>query len=89
MTFEWISDAHNKAADYLSCSVDVKDTPTTPTNSINTLVTSTPDGPAIIPTAKHIIKMTPHHLQILQQHQPMTKWMHLKLSQKIKMTLLG
>ena len=44
--FEWISGAHNKAADCLSCLVDVKDTPATHTAMFNMLVTSTPDGPA-------------------------------------------
>ena len=34
ITFEWISGAHNKAADCLSQLVDVKDTPATPTASI-------------------------------------------------------
>ena len=44
--FKWILGAHNKAADSLSRSVDVKDTPATTTALINILVTSTPDGPA-------------------------------------------
>ena len=46
ITFEWISWAHNKAADCLSWLVDVKDTPVTSNASINMVVTSTPDGPA-------------------------------------------
>ena len=46
ITFEWISGTHNRAADCLSQLVDVKDTPTTPTASINMLVASSPDGPA-------------------------------------------
>ena len=45
ITFEWISCAHNEAADHLSCLVDVKDTPTTSTVSINMLVTSTSHCP--------------------------------------------
>ena len=44
--FVWISGAHNKAADCLLQLVDVKDTPTTFTASINMLITSIPDGPA-------------------------------------------
>ena len=46
ITFEWISGAHNKAADCLSWLVDVKNTPETPTALISMLVTSTPDDPA-------------------------------------------
>ena len=44
--FHWISGACSKAADCLSCLVDVKNTPATPTASINMLVPSTPDVPA-------------------------------------------
>ena len=50
--FEWISGVCNKAADYLSQLVDVKDTPAMPTASINMLVTSTPDGPATFTHSK-------------------------------------
>ena len=46
ITFEWISDAHSKAADCLSCLVDVKDTPATSTASVHMLVTTTPHGHA-------------------------------------------
>ena len=45
ITCEWMSGAHNKTADCLSWLVDIKDTPTIPTVSINMLVTSNPDGP--------------------------------------------
>ena len=54
ITFEWISGAHNKAPDCLSWLVDVKDTPTVPTASINMLVTSTPDGPATHTTQQNM-----------------------------------
>ena len=47
INFEWISGACKKAAHYLSGLVDVKDTPEIPTDLINILFTSTPDGPAI------------------------------------------
>ena len=56
ITFEWISGAHNKAADCLSQLVYVKGTSTTPTASINMLVTSMPDGPA---TCIHIKTQNP------------------------------
>ena len=46
ITFEWISGVHNKAADSLLWLLDIKDTPATPTASINMLVTSTSDSPA-------------------------------------------
>ena len=46
ITFEWISGAHNKAADCLSWLEDVKDTPVTSNTSIIMVVTSTLDGPA-------------------------------------------
>ena len=46
INFEWVSGAHNKAADCLSQLVNVKDTPAIPTALINMLVISTPDGTA-------------------------------------------
>ena len=46
ITLEWISGAHNKAADCLSQLVDVRNTPATPITSVNMLFTSIPDGPA-------------------------------------------
>ena len=46
INFEWISGAHNMAADCLLWLVNVKDTPAMAAVSINMLVTSTPDGPA-------------------------------------------
>ena len=55
-TFEWISGAHNKAADCLSGLVDVKDAPVTSNTPINMVVTSTPDGPA---THTHSKTLTP------------------------------
>ena len=56
ITFEWISGAHNKAADCLSWLVNVMDTPVTFTTSINILVTSTPDSPT---TCTHSKTCTP------------------------------
>ena len=54
ITFEWISGVHYKTAAYLLWLIDVKDTPVTPTTSINMLVTSDPESPATILTARHI-----------------------------------
>ena len=52
ITFELKSHTCNKTADCLLQLVDIKDTPTTPTASINMLVTSTPDGPATCTSSK-------------------------------------
>ena len=46
ITLEWISRAHNKAADCLSWMVDVKDTPVTSNTSINMAGIPTLDSPA-------------------------------------------
>ena len=70
INFEWISGAHNKAADCLSSLVDVKDTPAMPTALISMLVTPTPDGPVTCTHSK--MCNTANTLQILQPHQPMT-----------------
>ena len=43
ITFEWISGAKNKVADYLSCLMEL---PPTPSASINMLSASNTDGPA-------------------------------------------
>ena len=62
ITFEWISGTNNKAAYCLSWLVDVKDTPVTFKASINTLVTSTLDGPATHINSKTLTPtdITPH-----------------------------
>ena len=44
ITFEWISGAHNKAADYLSCLMEL---PQNTATTINMLSATHSDGPAL------------------------------------------
>ena len=61
ITFEWISEAHNKAADCLSCLVDLPQNTPIPINMLS--VTNTMDPP-LTPEAK-LDNASP---QILQPH---------------------
>ena len=59
ITFEWMSGAHNKAANCLSQLVNVKETPVTSNTSINMVVTYTTDGPANHSHSKTLTDTTP------------------------------